>query len=95
VPGADVRNIVQAHRRHVIELMQRYWRLKAQAAEDDVGLALVADAELFRLEAIARWLDAADTRLTMYPPPPGPASPPADAAASAQAPPKPKTGTRE
>ena len=31
--------------------------------EDDVALALVADAELFRLEAIVRWLDAADVRL--------------------------------
>ena len=51
------------HRRHAIEVMQRYTRLKAEAAEDDVALALVADAELFRLEAIVRWLDAADARL--------------------------------
>jgi hypothetical protein len=28
-----------------------------------VPLALVADAELFRLEGIVRWLDAADVRL--------------------------------
>ncbi len=95
VPGADVHDIVQAHRRHVIELMQRYGHLKVRAAEDDVGLALVADAELFRLEGIVRWLDAADARLKMYPRPPGPASPPADAAVSAQAPPKPRTGARE
>jgi len=94
VPGADVHDIVQAHRRHVIELMQRYWHLKAQAAQDDVGLALVADAELFRLEGIVRWLDAADTRLKLYPPPPGPPSPPAGAAVSAQAPPKPRMGAR-
>jgi hypothetical protein len=32
-------------------------------------LALVADAELFRLEAIVRWLDAADVRLKQLPPP--------------------------
>jgi hypothetical protein len=43
--------------------MQRYTRIKAAASEDDVPLALVADAELFRLEAIVRWLDAADVRL--------------------------------
>ena len=43
--------------------MQRYTRIKAEAAADDVPLALVADAELFRLEAIVRWLDAADVRL--------------------------------
>jgi hypothetical protein len=51
------------HRRHVIEVMQRYTRIKAEAAEGDIPLALVADAELFRLEAIVRWLDAADVRL--------------------------------
>jgi DNA-binding PadR family transcriptional regulator len=63
VPGIDVHEILQVHRRHVIEVMQRYTRIKAEAAEDDVPLALVADAELFRLEAIVRWLDAADVRL--------------------------------
>ena len=63
VPGTDVHEILQAHRRHVVEVMQRYTKVKAAAAEDDVPLALVADAELFRLEAIVRWLDAADVRL--------------------------------
>jgi hypothetical protein len=52
----------------VIEVMQRYTRIKAEAAEDDVPLALVADAELFRLESIIRWLDAADVRLRQRPP---------------------------
>ena len=70
VPGTDVHEILQAHRRHVIEVMQRYTRVKAAAGEDDVALALVADAELFRLEAIVRWLDAADVRLKQLPPPP-------------------------
>jgi DNA-binding PadR family transcriptional regulator len=68
VPGIDVHEIMQVHRRHVIEVMQRYTRIKAEAAEDDVPLALVADAELFRLEAIVRWLDAADVRLKKRPP---------------------------
>jgi DNA-binding PadR family transcriptional regulator len=63
VPGIDIHQLLQVHRRHVIEVMQRYTRIKADAAEDDVPLALVADAELFRLEAIVRWLDAADVRL--------------------------------
>jgi DNA-binding PadR family transcriptional regulator len=66
VPGIDVHQILQAHRRHVVEVMQRYTRIKADAAEDDVPLALVADAELFRLEAIVRWLDAADVRLKRH-----------------------------
>jgi DNA-binding PadR family transcriptional regulator len=76
VPGADVHDIVQAHRRHMIELMQRYSHLKMEAAADDLGLALVADAELFRLDGIVRWLDAADARLRRHPAP-GPASLPA------------------
>jgi DNA-binding PadR family transcriptional regulator len=68
IPGIDIREILQVHRRHVIEVMQRYTRIKAEAAEDDVPLALVADSELFRLEAIIRWLDAADVRLKRLPP---------------------------
>ena len=66
VPGADVHEIVQVHRRHTIELMQRFWRLKADAAADDIGLALISDAEMFRLEAVVRWLDAADIRLRRH-----------------------------
>jgi DNA-binding PadR family transcriptional regulator len=67
VPGIDIHELLQVHRRHVIEVMQRYTRIKAEAAEHDVPLALVADAELFRLEAIIRWLDAADVRLKQLP----------------------------
>src|SRR5262245_23744130 len=67
VPGIDIPELLQVHRRHVIEVMQRYTRIKAEAAEEDVPLALVADAELFRLEAIVRWLDAADFRLKQLP----------------------------
>ena len=63
VPGTDIHEILQVHRRHVIETMQRYTQVKAAAAEEDVALALVVDAQLFRLEAIVRWLDAADVRL--------------------------------
>jgi DNA-binding PadR family transcriptional regulator len=69
VPGTEIHEILQAHRRHVIEVMQRYTRIKAEAAVEDVPLALVADAELFRLEAIVRWLDAADVRLKQLPSP--------------------------
>jgi DNA-binding PadR family transcriptional regulator len=69
VPGIDIHELLQVHRRHVIEVMQRYTRIKAEAAEEDVPLALVADAELFRLEGIVRWLDAADVRLKQLPSP--------------------------
>jgi DNA-binding PadR family transcriptional regulator len=69
LPGVEVAGILQTHRRHLVETMRRYTRLKEEAAEDDIGLLLVADAELFRLEAIVRWLDAADARLRQLPTP--------------------------
>ena len=67
VPGVAVTDVLQVHRRHLLQLMQRYTRLKQDAPADDLGLALVADAEIFRLEAVIRWLDAADVRLKRLP----------------------------
>ena len=67
VPGVDVHELIQVHRRHLVELMQHYTHVKAEASDQEVGLALVVDAELFRLEAVVRWLDAADTRLASLP----------------------------
>jgi DNA-binding PadR family transcriptional regulator len=69
LPGIDVHEVLQVHRRQLIQSMQRYTHLKQEAAEDDVGLALVIDAELFRIEAIVRWLDSADARLKRRPHP--------------------------
>lgn len=67
VPGVDVRDLVQTHRRHLVELMQQYTRLKEDATDADIGLVLVVDAELFRLDALVRWLDAVDGRLARLP----------------------------
>jgi DNA-binding PadR family transcriptional regulator len=63
VPGTDAHEVIQAHRMYLVELMQQWTRLKEGEARDDLGLALVVDAELFRLDAVTRWLDAAETRL--------------------------------
>src|SRR5258708_22184935 len=63
VPGTDAHEVIGAHRLYLVELMQQWTRLKEGEARDDLGLALVVDAELFRLDAVTRWLDAADTRL--------------------------------
>jgi DNA-binding PadR family transcriptional regulator len=63
VPGVDVHEVIQVHRRYLVELMQQWTRIKEDEAEFDLGLALVVDAELFRLDAVIRWLDAADGRL--------------------------------
>jgi hypothetical protein len=43
--------------------MQEWTRLKEYAADRDLGFALVVDAELFRLDSVVRWLDAADGRI--------------------------------
>jgi DNA-binding PadR family transcriptional regulator len=63
VPGVDVHEVVQAHRRYLVELMQEWTRLKEYSADRDLGFALVVDAELFRLDSVIRWLDAADGRI--------------------------------
>jgi DNA-binding PadR family transcriptional regulator len=63
LPGVDVRDLVQVHRRYLVELMQQYTHLKEDTSGYDIGLALVVDAELFRLDAVIRWLDATDGRL--------------------------------
>jgi DNA-binding PadR family transcriptional regulator len=63
LPGVDVHEVVQVHRRHLVQLMQEWTRLKEYAADRDVAFALVVDAELFRLDSVIRWLDAADGRI--------------------------------
>jgi DNA-binding PadR family transcriptional regulator len=83
VPGTDVREVIQAHRRYLVELMQQWTRIKDDEADYDMNLALVVDAELFRLDAVIRWLDSADGRIKRAggtpprtPNPPGPANMP-------------------
>ena len=66
VPGVDVHEVIQVHRRYVVQLMQQWTRLKEDAAEADLAFALVVDAELFRLDSVIRWLDAADGRLRRH-----------------------------
>jgi DNA-binding PadR family transcriptional regulator len=63
LPGTDVHEVIQVHRRYLVELMQQWTRIKEDEAGYDVSLALVVDAELFRLDSVIRWLDSADGRL--------------------------------
>jgi DNA-binding PadR family transcriptional regulator len=71
VPGTDVPGVIQAHRRYLVQLMQQWTRIKESlVAESDLGLdpstlasTLAVDAELFRLDSVIRWLDAADGRI--------------------------------
>jgi DNA-binding PadR family transcriptional regulator len=63
VPDVDVHEVLQTHRRYLVELMQQWTRLKEDEARFDLGLALVVDAELFRLDSVVRWLDSAAGRI--------------------------------
>ena len=67
VPDVDLVDLVQSHRRHLVETMRYYTRLKEDAGDDEVGLLLVADAELYRLDGVIRWLDAAEARIKRLP----------------------------
>jgi hypothetical protein len=62
-PGVDVHGVVQTHRRYLVQLMQEWTRLKEYSGDRDMAFALVVDAELFRLDSVVRWLDAADGRI--------------------------------
>ena len=66
-PASTSSSWCRSHRRHLVEMMRYYTRLKEDAGDDDMGLLLVADAELFRLDGVVRWLDAADARIKRLP----------------------------
>ncbi len=63
LPDVDVYDVIQVHRRYLVQLMQQWTRLKEDEVRFDLAFALAVDAELFRLDAVVRWLDAADGRL--------------------------------
>ena len=63
VPGVDVHEVIQAHRRQVVELMQQWTSFKQEVAGPDLPFALMVEAELSRLGAIVNWLDIADRQV--------------------------------
>jgi DNA-binding PadR family transcriptional regulator len=63
MPTVDVHEVIQAHRRYLVQLMQEWTRLKEYSADRELAFGLAVDAELFRLDAVVRWLDAADGRI--------------------------------
>ncbi|MFI8254184.1 PadR family transcriptional regulator [Streptomyces filamentosus] len=95
-PGVDIREVIQAQRRHTVKAMQDYTRLKAQALtaledggpreRDDVAWLLVLEQLIFQTEAEARWLDHCESRLirlsAIAPAAPATAHPAAPATAS-------------
>ena len=45
VPGVDVHEVIQVHRRYVVQVMQQWTHLKEDEADFDLNFALVVDAE--------------------------------------------------
>src|SRR6202042_2312458 len=43
VPGTDMDELLQTHRRYLVELMQQWTRIKEDGAGEDLGLALAVD----------------------------------------------------
>jgi hypothetical protein len=68
-PGVDVREVVEAQRRHLSEAMHTYTRLRAQVLAEapahraEVARLLVLEHLIFRAEAETRWLDHCEARL--------------------------------
>jgi hypothetical protein len=60
VGGTDVHEVIQAHRRCLIESMQRRSQIKRDGGVQELRLALAGAAELSRLDSVIRWLDTAD-----------------------------------
>jgi DNA-binding PadR family transcriptional regulator len=60
VPGTDVHDVIQAHRRFLIESMQRRIQIGRDGGVQELRLALAEAAELARLDSVIRWLDTAD-----------------------------------
>jgi DNA-binding PadR family transcriptional regulator len=63
LPDVDVYDVIQVHRRYIVQLMQQWTRMKEDESHFDLAFALAVDAELYRLDSVIRWLDSADGRL--------------------------------
>jgi DNA-binding PadR family transcriptional regulator len=60
VPGTDVHEVIQVHRRYLIESMQRRSQIKRDGGVQELRVALACAAEMSRLDSVIRWLDTAD-----------------------------------
>jgi DNA-binding PadR family transcriptional regulator len=69
VPGTDVAEVIQTHRTQLVGLMQQWTRFKKGADGLDLAFALIVEAELARLHAVIRWLDATETLMKKAPEP--------------------------
>ena len=63
MPGVDVHDVIQVHRRYLVELMQQWTRLKEDEAQFDLSPGTRWSTRSCRLDAVVRWLDSADGRI--------------------------------
>ncbi len=63
VDGVDTSAVMQAHRRALLEQLQVFTRSKADLDVSEVAAAFVVDAQIFKLEALVRWLDLCESRV--------------------------------
>ena len=75
LPDVDVYDVIQVHRRYIVQLMQQWTRMKEDESQFDLAFALAVDAELYRLDSVIRWLDSADGRLRRAATEPAPENP--------------------
>jgi DNA-binding PadR family transcriptional regulator len=61
VPGTDVHEVIQVHRRSLMERMQRRTQARQGGPGQSLGMALTSYVELFQLDSVIRWLDTADS----------------------------------
>lgn len=69
MPDVPIHEIIQDHRRQLVSDMQHYTRIKADGRDADLALAVVVDAEVYRLDALIRFLDSVDARVRRAPRP--------------------------
>ncbi|MFE1322584.1 PadR family transcriptional regulator [Kitasatospora phosalacinea] len=72
IPGVDVAAVVHGQRRHSMQALQDYTRLKGRALAADTGSGgdlawlLVLEQLIFQTEAEIRWLDHCESRLAQH-----------------------------
>ncbi len=75
-PGVDVREVVEAQRRHVTQALHDYVQQRADALSrtpghpEEIARLLVLEQLVFHADAEARWLDHCEARLNRFRPSP-------------------------
>lgn len=62
-PNISVENVIQRQRNETVGALQRLTRSKAAIPEGDLTSRLLAESQIFAVEAEARWLDLAESMI--------------------------------